>query len=256
MNLISLVKNLLNLQKKINTKILPSQGLFYKDDFEIWIKKADMEDIIEYEYDYIKDDIGVIIHKVKKAAQKNIVLSYGYTFDDIKSIDIIFLFLEIVKFTKGESIKLSYIDENTGKDDIIEFGHNNFNYFKIDDRLMKYYDSEHKQFLIDGYKYSLPSIGVENSLTNFLISKSDSPNAMMYNDYFYDFTYFLDDKSELSFSEIENLIQIFNSDLDKVEMDKINNIMKTFLPIQSYSLKRDGRVIEISSKIDLEKIWK
>ena len=38
MNLLNLVKNLLNLQKKIDKKELPSQGLFYKDDFEIIIK--------------------------------------------------------------------------------------------------------------------------------------------------------------------------------------------------------------------------
>lgn len=256
MSLIKLVKNLLNLQRKLDTRILPSQGLFYKDDFEIWIKRADVEDIVEYEYNYTKDNLGIIIHKVKKIVEKNIILSYGYSFDDIKSIDIIFLFLEIVKFTKGESVKLDYVDEETGHDDVIEFGHNNFNYFEISDELMKYYDIESQQFIIDGYKYSLPSIGVENSLTNFLISKSDDPNAIKYNEYFYDFTYFLGDKNHLSFSEIDNLIQIFNYDIDQSELKKINNIMITFMPIQSYSLTKNGRVIEISSKIDLEKIWK
>jgi len=256
MSLIGLVKNLLNLQKKLDPRILPSQGLFYKDDFEIWIKKADVEDIVEYEYNYIKDNLGVIIHKVKKLVEKNVILSYGYSFDDVKSIDIIFLFLEIVKFTKGESIKLSYVDEETGHDDIIEFGHNNFNYFNINGDLMKYYDEVNQQFDIEGYKYSLPSIGVENSLTNFLISKSDSPDASKYNNYFYDFTYFLGDKTQLSFDEIENLIQIFNYDIEKGELEKINGIMNTFMPIQSYSLTKNGRVIEISSKIDLEKIWK
>jgi len=121
---------------------------------------------------------------------------------------------------------------------------------------MKYYDEVNQQFNINGYKYSLPSIGVENSLTNFLISKSDSPDAPKYNNYFYDFTYFLGDKTQLSFDEIENLIQIFNYDIDKDELIKINEIMNTFMPIQSYSLTKNGRVIEISSKIDLEKIWK
>jgi hypothetical protein len=256
MSLIGLVKNLLNLQKKLDPCILPSQGLFYKDDFEIWIKKADVEDIVEYEYNYIKDNLGVVIHKVKQLVENNLILSYGYSFDDIKSIDIIFLFLEIVKFTKGESIKLSYVDEDTGHDDIIEFGHNNFNYFNIDDSLMKYYDESTQQFDINGYRYSLPSIGVENSLTNFLISKADDPNANKYNNYFYDFTYFLGDKTQLSFDEIDNLIQIFNYDIEKSELDKVNKIMKTFIPIQSYSLTKNGRVIEISSKIDLEKIWK
>jgi hypothetical protein len=256
MSLVGLVKNLLNLQKKIDPKILPSQGLFYQDDFELWIKKANMEDIIEYEFNYIKDDIGVIINKVKRVVEKNLIFSYGYSFDDLKSIDIIFLFLEIVKFTKGEGVKLNYIDEETSKEEVIEFGHNNFNYFHIGDKMMKNYNPENKEFLIDGYKYSLPSIGVENSLTNFLIHKSNDPEAYKYNNYFYDFTYFLGNKNMLSFDEIENLIQIFNYDIEQSELIKINKILKTFLPIQNYSLIKNGRIIEITSKIDLEKIWK
>ena len=36
------------------------------------------------------------------------------------------------------------------------------------------------------------------------ISKSKSPDAEVYNDYFYGFTYFIGDKSSLSFDEIEN----------------------------------------------------
>ena len=55
MNLGTILKSILNLQKKIDLTTLPSQGLFYKDDFEIFIKKADVGDIIEYEYDYQKD---------------------------------------------------------------------------------------------------------------------------------------------------------------------------------------------------------
>jgi hypothetical protein len=49
-------------------------GLFYNDDFNIWIKKADIEDIIEYEYKYKKDDIGSIINRVKKIVNKNVIL--------------------------------------------------------------------------------------------------------------------------------------------------------------------------------------
>ncbi len=256
MNFLNLLKSLLNLQKKIDTKILPSQGLFYKNDFEIIIKKADVADIIEYELDYIKDDIGIIIKKVKKIVQKNIILTHGYKFDDLKSIDIIFVFLEIVKFTKGESIKVNYFDEDRGKEDIIEFSNTYFNYFKVDENIKKHYDSENKCFTIDGFKYSLPAIGVETSLTNFLLFKSNHPDAHLYKDYFYDFTYFLSDKNELSFNEIENLIQVFNHDLDKNDIKKVKKIVSIFSSIQKYSLIKNGKVIDINSKIDLEKIWK
>jgi hypothetical protein len=255
MSLTNLVKSLLNLQKEINVSNLPSQGLFYNDDFKVFIKRADVEDIIEYEHNYVRDDIGIIIGKIKKIARKNIKFSSGYTFDDIKSIDIIFLFLEIVKFTKNEPIYFVYINE-LSEELKIEFSSENFNYFKPNDDLMKKYDKDEKCFLIDDYRYTLPSIGVENCLTGFLYKKSNESNAHLYNEYFYDFTHFVMNKKYLSYEEIENLLQIFNFDIEKSEFRKVQNIINTFLPMQRYSLIKSGKVIEMNSKIDLEKIWK
>lgn len=256
MNLVNLLKGLLNLQKKVDVKSLPSQGLFYNDDFEITIKKAKIEDIIEYEHNYIKDDLGLVITKLKKIVERNSIFSHGYSFNDLKSIDIVFLFLEIVRFTKGKAISLKYFDDENGKEIDIEFSSNYFNYFRIDDNIMKNYDSENKQFIIDGFKFTLPSIGVENCLTNFLIDKSDEVDVEKYNDYNYDFIFFLGNKKAITYKEIENLIQIFNEDIEVEDLKKVGKIIKMFQPIQKYSLKRGDKVIEITSKIDLEKIWK
>ena len=241
---------------KIDTKILPSQGLFYKKDFEISIKKASKEDILDYEKNYVKDDIGTVIYLIKKIVEKNIKLSQSYVYEDIKSIDIIFIFLEIVKITKGKPINLLYFDKETDSEGKIEFGSKYFNYFEFTNKLLQNYNSEDRSFTINGYKYTLPSIGVENSLTNFLIVKSNEEDAFNYNNYTYDFTYFVGDKNNLKFKEIENLIQIFNFDMDKDEMRKMREVVKTFLPLQKYSLKKYGKVVEINSKINLEKIWK
>lgn len=256
MNLLNLVKNLLNIQKKIEKRFLPSQGLFYQDDFEISIKRAEQKDIEDYEIDFIKDNLGLIIHKVKRIVERNIVLSKKYTFEDLKSIDVVFIFLEIVKFTKSTPIKIDFINESTGKPDTIEFSSDYFNYFKLNNNLLKKYNKELKCFEIDGYRYSLPTIGIENCLTNFLIYKHNTVDSEKYNDYFYDFTYFLSDRKTIAFEEIENLIQIFNYDIETEEFEKINNILKIFLPLQKYSLIREGKVIDINSRIDLEKIWK
>jgi hypothetical protein len=241
---------------KVDTKILPSQGLFYKKDFEINIKKASKEDILDYEKNYVKDDIGTVIYLIKKIVEKNIKLSQSYVYEDIKSIDIIFIFLEIVKITKGKPINLLYFDKETDSEGKIEFGSKYFNYFEFTNKLLQNYSNEDRSFTINGYKYTLPSIGVENSLTNFLIVKSSEEDAFNYNNYTYDFTYFVGDKNNLKFKEIENLIQIFNFDMDKDEMKKMKEVIKTFLPLQRYSLKKDGRVVEMNSKINLEKIWK
>lgn len=256
MSLVNLLKGLLNLQKKVDIKSLPSQGLFYNDDFEISIKKADIEDIIEYEHDYIKDDLGSIINKLKKVVEKNSIFSTGYEFNDLKSIDVVFLFLEIVRFTKGKAVSLTYFDDEIGKENMIEFSSNYFNYFILNKDILEKYDTSKKEFDIDGFKFSLPSIGVENCITNYLISKSDDLDVVKYNDYSYDFIFFLGNKRSITFNEIENLIQIFNEDIDIEDSKKIKKIVKLFQPIQKYSLKSGNKVIEITSKIDLEKIWK
>lgn len=255
MNLSNLVKSLLNLQKEIKVNFLPSQGLFYNNDFKVFIKRANVEDVIDYEYKYVKDDLVVIINKIKKIVRRNVTLSPGYTFDDIKSIDIIFLFLEIVKFTKNEPIYFVYVNELSEEFEI-EFSSDNFNYFKPNGDLMRKYDKDEKCFLIDGYKYTLPSIGVENSLTSFLYKKSNEPNAHLYNDYFYEFTHFVMNKRYLTHDEIDNLLHIFNFDIEESEFRKVQNIIDTFSPIQRYSLIKSGKVLEMDSKIDLEKIWK
>ena len=194
MNLVNLLKGLLNLQRKVDVKSLPSQGLFYNDDFEISIKKADIEDIIEYEHNYIKDDLGLVITKLKKVVEKNAIFSRGYSFNDLKSIDIVFLFLEVVRFTKGKAVSLTYFDDEKGQEINIEFSSSYFNYFRIDNDVMKNYNSETKEFLIEDFKFTLPSIGVENCLTNYLIGKSDESDVDKYSNYNYDFIYFLGNK--------------------------------------------------------------
>lgn len=254
MNLISLFKKLFKIQKKLDTNKLPSLGIFYKDDFKVYIKKVDVQDIIEYEYKYDKGNLGSIIYKLKSIVEKNSAFSKGYTFNDIKSIDLVFIFLEIVIFSKGVPIRLNYIDDGSEKE--IEFTSTYFNYFKLSNYLKKIYDNENRQFIIKDYKYTLPSIGIENCLINYLISKSNDPNVDRFNKYRYDFTHFLGDKKSISFKEIDNLIQIFNFDMEESEIEKVRNIVKIFQPMQIYSLIRDNKVIEINSKIDLEKIWK
>lgn len=256
MNLLNLVKNLLNLQKKIDKKELPSQGLFYKDDFEINIKKADAGDIVDYEIDFIKENLGLIIYKVKRIVEKNLLLPKNYSFEDLKSIDVVYIFLEIVKFTKNKPIKINFVNEESGQDDVVEFSREYFNYFQLTEDLMKYYDKNLKCFDMYGYKFTLPTIGIENCLTNFLILKHTSIDSYKYSNYFYDFTYFLLDRNKIGFDEIENLIQIFNFDIETEEFDKISKILKTFQPMQKYSLIREGKVIDINSRLDLEKIWK
>jgi predicted RNA-binding protein YlqC (UPF0109 family) len=250
----NIFKSMLTQKKEVDLKKLPSMGLFYKDDFKIWIKKASIEDIIEYEYNYQKEDLGNIIGKVKKIVKKNTILSNGYSYNDIKSLDIVFLFLNIVRFTNNKDIEIKHLD-TSGKIINLKFNEETFNYADLDRETMLLYNNESKEFIIDGFRYSPPSIGVENSITNYLISKSDTPGNQKYSEYNYDFLFFLGHKNKLSEAEIENLIQIFNYDISDKDSEKIGEIIIKFSNIGRYQLKRESVVIDITAKIDLEKIW-
>ena len=254
MKIFNLFKNLFIKSKVIDLKSLPSQGYFYNDDFKLSIKKAHIDDVKEYELNFIKGDLSMILRKIKKVVRKNIIIPSKYDFEYIKSIDIIFIFFEIVKLTKGKEININYFDEN-GENFIINFGAKSFNYYNFNS-ILGNWDSENKEFLINGYKYSLPSMGVENSLTQFLINKSYERDAEKYNNYKYSFVYFLGNKNFISEEEIENLIQIFNFDIDEEEIDKIENIINTFAGLQKYTLKNNNKIIEITSRVNLEEIWK
>jgi len=259
MRIIDFIKSLLSKKKqskRINNKKLPSQGFFYEDRFEIEISKASPESIMEYEEGYDPEDLGTILYKIKKVVAENTKISRGYSFGYLKSIDVIFIFLEIVTLTKGRSIKMDYYNDETGKNDQIAFSENSFNYFKLDEELIEMWDQKERCFNIEGYKYTIPSIGIENSLTNYLISKSGQPDVERYNSYSYNFTYFLGNKEFVTFDEIDNLIEIFNFDIDSDESKKIDSIVERFLPMQRYSLVKNGRSIEMNSKINLQNIWK
>jgi len=255
MGLSALISQMLKGYRKIDVNKLPSQGLFYKDDFKLWIKKAEDEDIKNYERNYRKS-LESAIHRVKKIVKRNVVVAEGYSYRDIKSIDIIFLFFEIVQYTNKKDIIIKYFDdvEGTVNEAIINSEH--FNYVKIPDNLMEKYDAVNKQFVIDGFKYSLPSIGIESSMVNFLIRKSILPENMSYQNYFYDFIYFLNDKTKITDDEMENLITIFNDDISEDDLEKIQNIILTFEKFWRYALKKDNQIISITNRVDLEKIWK
>ena len=250
-----IISSLLGKTTKLDISKLPSQGYFYPKDLELKIKKASIEDIIEYEYNFKPDNVLEIIEIIKKFVRKNLIFNKSYCFEDLKSIDIIFIFLEIVKFTNNKPIKISYFDSNLKKSNEIDFNSNLFNYFdfKIYD---KFYSKNELAFEIDGFKFSMPSIGIENALTNFLLRKIDDSNASYYNQKSYDFLFFLGNKNDLTDDEIENLIIIFNYDIDEDEKINVKKIISKFKDLIGYSIRVDDKIIDLKSNLDLENIWK
>ncbi len=245
----SIINSILRLNKIVDLQTLPTQGLFYPDDFKMWIKKANIDDITEYEYQFKNDDLGTILNKMGKIIRNNTIFSSGYYYDDIKSVDRIYLFIEIVKFTNNKPFLV-----DVGMGSKVEFSNKTFNYFDLGNNI-EYYDNTNKCISIDGFKYTLPTIGTERCITNYIISKSGGPDVEKYEKYSYDFIYFLGQKSNLSESEIDNLINIFNHDLSDDDKEKISSITKSLSYIQKYSLMVDYKVIDLSSFLTLDKVW-
>ena len=247
MGFLNYIHGLLGFRKEVDLTKLPSLGLFYKDNFKIWIKKTDDEDVFKYEFNYNPDNIGSVIDGIKSILKSSLIITNG-DFGDIKSIDIIFLFLEIVKFKKNKDVKITY--DGGGVSNTITFGPSTFNYCDVSN-MMKYYNKDLKVFDIDGWKFSAPSISIEESVTNYLIHKNDDSFFKLS----YNFINFMGDKKELTFDEVDNLIQIFNNDLSSEEKLKIEEIISMFFGMMKYSLIKDGLVIDLNSKMDLSKIW-
>ena len=250
-SILNIFNGLFNQSRKVDLSKLPSQGKFYPLDFELKIKKADLEHIIDYEHNFDKENLFVIVESLKKIVRNNTVISKGYTFEDIKSVDLVFLFFEIVKFTTNKNILIPYYNQKTGQHESIIFSSDNFNYFDFS----KYkIDEETFEILIDGYRFSLPSIGIENCLTLFLANEIKEGKDLSQS--FYDFLFFVGNKSYLSQEELENLFVIFNYDIDESERVIIKKVVSKFMKIIGYSLKVDNDIIEVKTKIDLQTIWK
>jgi len=109
---------------------------------------------------------------------------------------------------------------------------------------------------MQGYRFSLPSIGVESDLLKYLNSKSAKKSGKDLSELNYNFIFFLGMKDGLTKKEIENLITIFNDDLDKKEIDKINGIIEEFSKSIKYTLKIGKKVIDLQSKIQLKEIFR
>ncbi len=239
----------------IDISKLPTQGYFYPKDFEIKLKKVKVEDIIDYEFNFKPDNVLDIIENIKRIVKKNTEFSKNYKFEDLKSVDIIFIFLELVKYTIKKPVKITFFDETIKTMSSFDFSSESFNYFDFSSYKNKH-NTELCSIEVDDYKFSMPSIGVENSVTNFLLKKINEENSQYYNEQNYDFLFFLGNKNSLNDEEIENLITIFNQDLDDTEKAKIKFIIHKFQKLIGYTVVVNNKVIDLKSSLDLANIWK
>lgn len=255
MEITSILKSLIGINKKLKIEEFPSLGLFYPKNFEIWIKKASMEEIIRYDLQFKESDILSVIENIKNIVINNTIFSEEFSWRDIKVLDLVWIFLEIAKFTTGKKIVIEYFNESKNKIEEIEFNSQNFNYFDFN-KFTDLYDLEKKEFVVDGFRFSFPTLGVEHDLIKYVNSKSGKKNAERLSEYNFNFIFFLNQKNSLTKKEAENLLTIFNQDMEESDSKKIDNIIKIFSPAIKYSVTINENVIEITNKINLKDIFK
>lgn len=233
--------------KKLDLMGLPSQSLFYKPNFWIKIKKVDIDDIIYYKHYYRPDNAIVLIELIKTIVKNNTFYPKGYSFDDVRSIDVVYIFLKLIEYTNKKPLVLKSLNRVTGFVENIPVTDANFNYFIPSDKY-KFVNGEY--ISPNGFKFKIPTIKVEDCLTKFLTLKYYL-NQKDYIDANYDFIYFLGDKNTIADTEIESLLEIFD-EMSSDEKQEISSIVDDFKSFSRYSLIFDGVEHTLDGRLDLE----
>jgi hypothetical protein len=168
--------------KNMPIENLPSQGMFYPDDIVISIRAANVKEIRHFstidENDFIDGDdkLNFILESCVKIKTKQIQKP---SWKDIQDMDRFYLILAIRELTflnDDNALQMDISCPNCGNTDRIIITKERIDYFKIDERIMKYYNSETKSFIIkmkDGVTFELflPTLGVANFIKNYIRNK-------------------------------------------------------------------------------------
>ncbi len=168
--------------KMVPVENTPSKGWFYPDGIEIAIKAATVGDVRQFslidENDPLSldDKLNVIMDKCVRIKFKDRMGSYR----DLKEEDRFFLIFAIrdLTFITGENklflnIKCGIKCLGDGSFfEKLELRSDNFEYYKISDEVMRFFDSEKKCFVLpfkDGpVELYVPSLGITTFVKNFV----------------------------------------------------------------------------------------
>ena len=244
--MISTICNLFkgNKYKIIPKENLPSQGYFYPIDLEIRLSKGDIQDQINYHYGLSNSNILGTIDMIKSILKLRVNFKPGeFKFNDLRAIDIFYLFIEFVKYTTGNKVFFNGI----------EFSSDKFIYFDFKS-IEKNYDPVTRDFVFDGWRFSLPSIGIETSLTRFSYELAIRGLSEKYQNSNYNLIYFMGNRNELEYNDVINLVETME-DLDESDQQYINNIVEKFNKSGLYFLIEGGKKPTRVTSYMLKDIW-
>lgn len=236
LSLISIIKSLSLQKNRIDVTELPSMGLFYPKDLE-WVEVTPITTgLIELFNNRFKDDNSDVTYinnlNVIKIIVKYVVnMPDGYSYDDISTLDIMYLFIKSVELYTGVVILKDVL-----------FSAKNYNYFDTH-KLLQYHKDTY--FEINGWRYSHPTIGVENSMIDYLIKTGERD----INPEYLNFIYFQNGKNKLEFNEINNLIDLWKH-MSEENRNEMNDCIFKFKDWNKHSLlNENGEKVEILSNL-------
>jgi len=226
----------------VNNYYLPSRGLFYPIDLEICLERASIENKIKYNYSVNNTDIENLIPTVTEILEEYINFNEKwFKFDMIISIDILFLFIELIKHSDRKKV---FFDE-------MEFDKDTFNYFNYN-QFDAIYDDNKRVYIFDEWEFKLPSIGIYKSLLNFqFLSKARGEEHLLNEDV--SLIYFLKNEFLLNYKQIVNLIECYK-DLEINERNLLSNKSNIFSSSSIYEITDGFRKVVIEPNMFLD-IW-
>ena len=229
----------------IDINKLPSQGYFYPDDLEIYLQKGNIDDHIIYhqgigKYSNVFGFISTIKHILSNRVRFNLP---DFSFNKVRAIDIFFIFIIFIKHTTGKKIYFNNI----------EFKCDNFIYFNFS-RYIENYNNVGKTFDFGEWSFSLPSIGIETSLSEFSHEIRIRGLSDIYKNRNYNFIYFLGSRTSVGYENMINIIELFE-DLSNDNQNEVNDIVNKFEKSGLYYLvELDVESLRVNP-LSLKEIW-
>lgn len=161
---------------------MPSGGMFYPEDIKISIRSAKVAEIRHFSsidennvFD-VDEKLNYILEACTQITSAKKRLSYK----DILEEDRFFLILSIrdLTFPEPESnLTVEHVDKK-GDKHTVEVKKDYFTYFKIPETLDKYYDEEHKSFMIETKSFGTiemrpPTIGIMKKMTAYIKERQE-----------------------------------------------------------------------------------
>jgi hypothetical protein len=180
--------------KRITLDTLPSQGMFYPDGFDIQVRPAMVGEIRHFST-IDETDLLDVDDKLNYVLDKCTRISLGSgrkgSYKDLKEEDRFFLIFAIrdITFINGENkifvnMKCKVCQDNGDYvPEKVELKNENFDYYQLDDSVMRFYSESEKCFVINSpkvgsFKVYVPSLGITTYIKSFIRDRARNSESI------------------------------------------------------------------------------